>query len=358
MADILAVVQHQRASENTIYYVLYGYFFLGLSKAKLAVLYKKHKSTISSWITRYEQDGYFSRTKYERDCSKFSSEKRQWLINLYMKSPTMYLHEAKTCFQHEFNIRISVSSIWRILNHAGLTLKYLERRAIQIKESDIIRFFNELSSIRWDYSNLLFLDEVSFDNRSMLRSRGYGIRGKRLVFRGEFVRKARVSLLCFIGQHGMIDSYSTNGTFTRSVFFDCCKRLALETDHIRRYPGTHSIWIMDGAKIHCCDQIINYLRSLGVFPIFLPAYCPFFNPIEIVFGLCKRRTQAVYQEGGKQDIKLVVAEVMSSFREHDLSNLFRKCGYLRSGKFDPSAAENIEHFENTDFEINREKRKV
>lgn len=192
----------------------------------------------------------------------------------------------------------------------------------------------------------------------MLRSRGYGIRGKRLVFRGEFVRKARVSLLCFIGQHGMIDSYSTNGTFTRSVFFDCCKRLALETDHIRRYPGTHSIWIMDGAKTHCCDQIINYLRSLGVFPIFLPAYCPFFNPIEIVFGLCKRRTQAVYQEGGKQDIKLVVAEVMSSFREHDLSNLFRKCGYLRSGKFDPSAAENIEHFENTDFEINREKRKV
>lgn len=136
MADILAVVQHQRASENTIYYVLYGYFFLGLSKAKLAVLYKKHKSTISSWITRYEQDGYFSRTKYERDCSKFSSEKRQWLINLYMKSPTMYLHEAKTCFQHEFNIRISVSSIWRILNHAGLTLKYLERRAIQIKELD------------------------------------------------------------------------------------------------------------------------------------------------------------------------------------------------------------------------------
>lgn len=161
----------------------------------------------------------------------------------------------------------------------------------------------------------MFLDEVSFDNRSMLRSKGYGVRGKRLVFRGEFVRKPRISLLCFIGQHGMIDCYSTSGTFTRSIFFECCKRLALETNQINRYPGSHSIWIMDGAKIHCCENIINYLRSLGVYPLFLPAYCPFFNPIEIVFGLCKRRTQAVYIEGGKQDIKLVIAEVMSSFKD-------------------------------------------
>lgn len=38
-----------------------------------------------------------------------------------------------------------------------------------------------------------------------------------------------------------------------------------------------------------------------------------------------------------------------------MSNLFRKCGYLRSGKFDPSAAESVEKFDTTDFEFNDEK---
>lgn len=63
----------------------------------------------------------------------------------------------------------------------------------------------------------------------------------------------------------------------------------------------------------------------------------------------------MYQEGGKQDIKVVIAEVMSHFRDYDMSNLFKKCGYLRSGKFDPSVAENIENFDSTDFDINDEK---
>lgn len=345
MTSIISIVKSQRASVNTVYHVLYGYYFLGLSKSRLATIYHKHKSTITNWIMRYEEDGFYSRRSYERDAVKFSPEKRQWLINLYLQKPTLYLHESKKRFQQEFKTTISISSIWRIIHNAGLTWKCLERRAIQIKESDIIRFFNELSCIQWDYHNLVFLDEVSFDNRSMLRSRGYGVRGQRLVFRGEFVRKPRESLLCFIGQNGMLETFSTNGTFNRLNFFACCRRFALETGHVQCYPGRHSIWIMDGAKIHCNAKIIEYLRSIGIFPIFLPAYCPFYNPIEVVFGLCKRQTQAIYQECEKKGIKPVVAEVMTTFRNYNMSNLFKKCGYLRGGKFDPSVA-GVTDFEN------------
>ena len=128
-----------------------------------------------------------------------------------------------------------------------------------------------------------FLDEVGFDNRSMLRKKGYGLSGRRLVFRGEFNRKPRVSLLCFTGVNGVLETFCTDGTFDRRKFVACCRDFALTNDAVRPYPGRYSVWILDGAIIHCHPNIVYYLRSLGIWPIFLPAYCPFFNPIEVFF---------------------------------------------------------------------------
>lgn len=43
---------------------------------------------------------------------------------------------------------------------------------------------------------------------------------------------------------------------------------------------------MDGARIHChpIDIIMSYHLSLRKMPIFLPACCPFHNPIEVPLG--------------------------------------------------------------------------
>ena len=150
----------------------------------------------------------------------------------------------------------------------------MERRAINIQLDDIVRFYNELMSLSWDITNLVFLDEVSLDNRSMRRTHGYGQAGSPLFVTGEYVRLPRVSLLCFITSNGLLDMPSTEGTFTRLKFFQCCKDL-VQSGSVSAYPGPGSIWILDGAKIHCHPDIVNYLRASGIVPIFLPAYCPF-----------------------------------------------------------------------------------
>lgn len=336
MTDILQTVSHRRASVNTIYHAFYGYFFLGLSKAKLSRIYRKHKTTISNWISSYRQNGFFSRKEYARDAKKFGSDKRSWLVELYLSQPTLYLDEAKHLFEKTFNVSISASSICRILHNAGLSWKALERRAIQIRSDDITRFCDEMRRLRWDYHNLIFLDEVSFDNRAMLRTRGYGVRGKRLICRGEFVRKPRISLLCFIGQNGVEEVFSTDGTFNRTKFFECCRKFVANSDDVEMYPGQYSIWILDGARIHCDAMIIYFLRSLGIIPIFLPAYCPFYNPIEVVFGLIKQHFRRIYRECHQRDLQLLVAEIMEQYSNYPMTNLFKKCGYIRGGRFDPT----------------------
>lgn len=339
MSNIIENVKKQ-ASKNTIYHVLFGYFFRGVAIKDLAKIYNKGRTTISRWIKNYEETGDVERKKSLMAVyRKFDVDQREWLVNLYKERPVLHQNEAAHLFFAKFQLQISTSSISTILSEAGLTWKVLERRAIQISVEDVLRFANELLSFPWMLENLVFLDEVGFDNKDMMRKRGYALKGTKLIYRSEFVRKPRISLLCFIGVNGMLNCYQTDGTFTRLKFVDFCRRFATDFDSkVQQYPGTYSVWIMDGAKIHLDKNFIVYLRSLGIIVIFLPAYCPFFNPIEIVFGLMKRELAAKYIENSKVDIRMFIGEAVNTFSNKNLKNIFRKCGYLAPGKFDQSLA--------------------
>lgn len=293
MALILQKVSNKHATEDVKYHALYAYYFLGYNKSKVAEIYRKDPTTINNWIVRYEESGSLKRKTTVRVPSKIDDEKREWLLDLYRECPILYLEEAKFKFERNFGVTISASYICQILHANNFSWKTLEIRAMQINDREIEKFFYELNSIKWHYSNLVFLDEISVDNHGLIRSKGYGIVGKKLIFRGEFNRKPRMSLLCFLGQEGILETFQTEGTFTRQIFFDCCKDFALG-GICRVYPGYHSVWILDGAKIHCHVAIIRYFRSIGIILIFLPPYTPFFNPIEIIFGIVKKHLKKAF----------------------------------------------------------------
>jgi transposase len=56
---------------------------------------------------------------------------------LFKRCPILYLDEAKAGFIKEFDKQISCSTVSRILKEAGMSYKYLERRAIQIAELEV-----------------------------------------------------------------------------------------------------------------------------------------------------------------------------------------------------------------------------
>eukprot|EP00644_Phytophthora_capsici_P006365 jgi/Phyca11/127036/e_gw1.66.219.1 len=171
-----AAAARQHATPNTVFRCLYGYYYLGYSRKELAHVYNKTQQTIGNWIRVYEATGTCQRTT---------------------SKPLAYLDEEQTAFRLNFQFTISKTSVWRIIHDFELTWKVLERRANHIKERDIFRFVEELSHINWTHHNVVFLDEFSFDNRGMLRKRGYALRGQKVVIRGEFQRKPRVSMLAF-----------------------------------------------------------------------------------------------------------------------------------------------------------------
>ncbi|KAH9123132.1 hypothetical protein LEN26_001841 [Aphanomyces euteiches] len=337
MSMILRDVEKRHASVNTVMHALYGYYFLGVSKQQLATLYRKHVSTIDNWIQRYEADGTYRRRQTTRQ-RKFTEVQKLWVIDYCKKHPLSFLDEAKAAFQQKYGITISVPTIWEILCANGYTRKVLERRAINIKVSDIIRFSREMQVVAWSQLNIQFLDEASFDNRGMLRTRGYCLKGKKLTFRGEFTRKPRVSVLCWINIDGVAEVFHTEGTFNRMKFIECCRIHAHSRKSVHAYPGRGSIWILDGAKIHCHASIVHYLRSISIVPLFLPAYCPFLNPIEYLFGLVKKKMQRHYVENTREPLDVFVLRMPFEFDGFNMTRIFEHCGYNRDGVFDPSRA--------------------
>jgi transposase len=346
---ILASISASQASANTKLHCLYGYFFLGLTVSNLATIYHKSPRTIRYWVQRWEEFRSAERLSVAVEARKFNAEKQRFIIDFYEKYPCSFLDEVRDKFMKQFHMNISKTTIWRIVNSAGLTRKVIERRAIEISVNDIIRFYKDLQSLpfHWTYQNLVFLDEVGFDNRDMFRKRGYALKGERIIYRGEFTRKERCSLLCFLGMNGILETFSTSGTFDRRKFISSCRDFALRSGHVYQYPAAHSVWILDGASIHCEPHITYYLRSLGIYTIYLPAYCPFFNPIEIVFGNVKSTLQRHYVENRSlSEMKLFIAKTMTSFQNRDMLTIFKKCGYVGSGVFDPSKAfsQNLKNF--------------
>ena len=333
--SILNTVLHEHCSTSTKYHALYCYFFLRKTKSEISEIFAKSVTTITNWIEKYEMEGGLARCNVERT-GLFDATMKNWVLQQYQLNPLLYLDEAKCKFIEHWGISISVSTIWNILREGGFTRKVVERRAIQIKESDIVRFANEVNSLTWSSENIIFLDEVSFDNRGMLRKRGFSVRGTKVLVRGEFVRKPRVSLLCFINAYGLLESFMTEGTFNRLNFLDCLREL-IKSGNVQQYPGKNSIWILDGAKIHCHESIIYYLRYCGIVPIFLPAYCPFYNPIEILFGLIKSRMQRDFTECkvSVAGLPLFVSNELIKFRDYDCREIFRKCGYGSAMCFNP-----------------------
>jgi len=53
------------------------------------------------------------------------------------------------------------------------------------------------------------------------------------------------------------------------------------------YPAEQSVLVLDNARIHHDEDLIEYIEAFGGRVEFLPPYSPDFNPIETCFSVIK-----------------------------------------------------------------------
>ena len=153
---------------------------------------------------------------------------------------------------------------------------------------------------RIDPSRLFFVDESGFNLSVSRRKRGWSRLGESLVFAGDQDRGPHHTLAVVVGSAGGVvaRAWKRSGRargegFTRTEFVSLLRGgfARAVRRHRAALPAARRnetlFLVMDNASVHKGDAVERALRGSGVEPIYLPPYCPEFNPCELVFAQVK-----------------------------------------------------------------------
>jgi len=189
---------------------------------------------------------------------------------------------------------------------------------------------NYFSFLIWlkdkDYSKLKFMDEVHFVSKDVSRRRALGPLGVNIILiRNEHFAET-YSFSCLTNLAGSErETIYISGRTDSNTQIDFIKFIVSCLESRYLIPGDYLI--CDNASIHAAADtydILEYiLDSANVKLIFLPAYSPELNPIELVFMKVKR-----YLREYRCSIFPLCFDICNAFSKitkQDLINFYRKC---------------------------------
>jgi transposase len=102
---------------------------------------------------------------------------------------------------------------------------------------------------------------------------------------------------------------------------------------MNEWPLPRSVLVVDNASIHKVAGIREMVEERGARLLYLPAYSPDFNPIELAFSSIKNwlrlNRDRVNQELGSEDGEIYDAfwAAVHSVTMEDAKGYFKHCGY-------------------------------
>jgi transposase len=170
--------------------------------------------------------------------------------------------------------------------------------------------------------NLVFLDESSI-NLAYTRLYGRAKIGARINEGVKDVRFKRQSILSTIRLNGEQVPFVFSGTLNKELFADYVRFQLAPT------LGKEDVLVMDNCSVHHAKLVQKALEECGINVLFLPAYSPDFNPIELMWAFMK---SVLKKLKARTHDKLICAinTALSSVNSAFIQALFSHCGYVIS----------------------------
>ena len=229
--------------------------------------------------------GSTSRHQERRHLRALDDTHELFIIGLVLEQPTLQLKEICYKIENTTSVKVSPSTICRLLHRYGMTLKKV--RVVAAQRSADLRghFMAEMMFFR--RKTLVWLDETGSDRRNFLRKYGYSIRGDRAVETCFVSRGERINAIAAISCDGVVAYQLLKETVNTDNFFDFIRGHLLS--ELQEYDGesSSSVLILDNLSVHHAEPIVSLLQDTGILVEFLPPYSPDLNPIEEVFSYVK-----------------------------------------------------------------------
>jgi transposase len=166
---------------------------------------------------------------------------------------------------------------------------------------------------------LVFLDEFGATTH-MTRSHARGPRGKRVVCKNPAGHWKVLSTIAAMTVRGMISCGIFEGATDTDAFATFLREGLLPA----MKPG--QVLVLDNLSVHRTAAAQKLLEVAGVRVLYLPAYSPDYNPIEMAIS----KVKSVLKKLGERTVDGLFAAIgtaLKAITQEDATNFVRHCGY-------------------------------
>ena len=168
-------------------------------------------------------------------------------------------------------------------------------------------------------ADVVFVDETS-TNTAMAPRYARAPRGERAVGRVPRNRGPNVTLLAALTPAGIGPALVVEGAVDGAAFELYVERLLA--------PGLRpgQVVVLDNLSAHTGERVRDLVTAAGARLLFLPAYSPDFNPVELAFAEVKERLRAAAERtsGG---LAAATGAAIDAVTEADARGFYAHCGF-------------------------------
>jgi transposase len=170
-----------------------------------------------------------------------------------------------------------------------------------------------------DPADLVFVDETS-THTALTRRRARAPRGQRAIGHVPRNHGANRTLLAVLTPAGIGPALSVSGSVNTAAFTVYVQRVLAPS--LR--PG--QVVVLDNVSAHKGEAARLAVEAVGARLLFLPAYSPDFNPIELAFAKIKQLLRAA-AERTAEDLLTATAQAIDAISAPDAHGFYAHCGF-------------------------------
>ncbi|TBC53029.1 IS630 family transposase [Rhizobium ruizarguesonis] len=215
------------------------------------------------------------------------------------------------------------ATVGRFLNRLGLSNKKSLRASEQLRPEIASarelwierrrRFFNKA------LAQLVFIDETS-TNTKLTKRTGWAPKGQRYRTHAPFGQWRTQTFIAGLRCHGLTAPWIVNAPMNRRIFETWVQTQLAPT------LSRGDVVILDNVGFHKSDRADQLVKAKGAWLLFLPAYSPDLNPIEMAFSklkaLLRKRAARSFDA-----ITQALGDIVSLFSVTECRNFFKAAGY-------------------------------
>ena len=297
----------------------------GESPEVLAKTLRIHRTTVYGWLALYRNGGWGALKSKPTPGAKpkIDGKKMQWVFDtVTMKNPQQMKFEfalwtremIQKLIKDQFQIKLSLKAVGRLLAQLGLTCQKPLYTAIQKDESLVKKWLKKIYPMIKSRAQREKAD-IYFGDAAHIRSdhhagRTWGIKGETPVIKSTGARFS-FSLISAISSRGLMRFMVREGGVNSSVFIEFLKRLISGAKR-------KIFLIVDGGSAHKSKLTKAFVETVqDKLELFiLPPYSPDLNPDELVWNHLKSHTVGRSTVTDKADFKKQVSRSMRSLQKN------------------------------------------